>query len=279
MSWLAPVAAGSTFLVLLLLEVLWPLRRPVEPKSRRIGEERRAPRQLRGMRAVLQAGVPRRRGRLGRAVIGSGSSGSRASDRWRIVVGAVALDYTLWHWHRWNHVVPFLWRFHVIHHADRDLDAATGAALPLWRDVAVGWLPGPPGAGHGRGRGHPCRLERALDPVGALPPLESAPPPELERLLVPLIVTPRMHAIHHSNWREETDSNWSSLLSVWDRLHGTLRLDVPPESVAIGVPAYARPESVMLGRMLRGPFCPNPITGRVGVRRALPAGQDPEAPE
>jgi sterol desaturase/sphingolipid hydroxylase (fatty acid hydroxylase superfamily) len=83
-------------------------------------------------------------------------------------------------------------------------------------------------------------------------------PPRLERALLPFIVTPRMHTIHHSDWRNETDSNWSSLLSVWDRLHGTLRLDVPASAVTLGVPAYAAPEAVTLPRMLIGPFLRQP---------------------
>jgi len=48
-----------------------------------------------------------------------------------------------------------------------------------------------------------------------------------ERRLNRFVVTPRMHGIHHSIVREETDSNWSSGLTLWDWLHGTLRLEVP----------------------------------------------------
>lgn len=33
----------------------------------------------------------------------------------------------------------------------------------------------------------------------------------------------------------ETNSNWSTIFSFWDRLHGTLRLDVPQASVDIGI--------------------------------------------
>src|SRR3546814_18324800 len=67
------------------------------------------------------------------------------------------------------------------------------------------------------------------------------------------IVTPRMHGIHHSAVQEETDSNWSSGLTIWDRLHGTLRLDVPQDAITIGVPAYRNPaevtlENVQIGR-------------------------------
>ena len=63
-------------------------------------------------------------------------------------------------------------------------------------------------------------------------------PVRLERALVRVLVTPRMHGIHHSDVRRETDSNWSSILSVWDYLHRTARLDVPRGETRIGVPAY-----------------------------------------
>jgi len=67
-------------------------------------------------------------------------------------------------------------------------------------------------------------------------------------------VTPRMHGIHHSDYENETNSNWSSLLSAWDWLHGTLLLSVPQREVAIGVPGYGDPRQVTLGRSLALPF-------------------------
>jgi sterol desaturase/sphingolipid hydroxylase (fatty acid hydroxylase superfamily) len=65
-----------------------------------------------------------------------------------------------------------------------------------------------------------------------------------------------MHGIHHSIVPEETNSNWSSGLTVWDRLHGTLRLDVPQEQVTIGVPAYRDPKDVTLPKIVAMPFGP-----------------------
>jgi sterol desaturase/sphingolipid hydroxylase (fatty acid hydroxylase superfamily) len=79
-------------------------------------------------------------------------------------------------------------------------------------------------------------------------------PPEVERRLNAVVVTPRMHGIHHSAVKEETDSNWSSGLTLWDRLHGTLRLDVPQDEITIGVPAYRDPEEVGLAEILKMPF-------------------------
>jgi len=59
------------------------------------------------------------------------------------------------------------------------------------------------------------------------------------------VVTPRMHGIHHSTLEAETNSNWSVMMSWWDRLHRTLRLDRPAETLVIGLPAYREPLSVV----------------------------------
>jgi sterol desaturase/sphingolipid hydroxylase (fatty acid hydroxylase superfamily) len=172
----------------------------------------------------------------------------------RTVAAILLLDYTLWHWHRINHRIPFFWRFHSVHHVDRDLDASTAVRFHFGElGMSVGF--------------------RALQilAIGADPLSVSIYqtllfgsvlfhhsntrlPLGLERLLVRLIVTPRMHGIHHSDYRNETDSNWSSLLSLWDYVHGTILLDVPQQSVTIGVPAFDDPKKVMLGQLLWMPF-------------------------
>ncbi|HEX6283735.1 MAG TPA: sterol desaturase family protein, partial [Pyrinomonadaceae bacterium] len=79
-------------------------------------------------------------------------------------------------------------------------------------------------------------------------------PIEAERKLNRIFVTPRMHGIHHSIVKEETNSNWSSGLTIWDWLHGTLRLDVPQDEITIGVPAYQDPEELKLPQILEMPF-------------------------
>jgi sterol desaturase/sphingolipid hydroxylase (fatty acid hydroxylase superfamily) len=63
-----------------------------------------------------------------------------------------------------------------------------------------------------------------------------------------------MHGIHHSIVREETNSNWSSGLTLWDWLHGTLRLNVPRQEISIGVLAYREREDVTVGKILLMPF-------------------------
>jgi sterol desaturase/sphingolipid hydroxylase (fatty acid hydroxylase superfamily) len=176
----------------------------------------------------------------------------------RIVLGFLLLDYTLYIWHRLNHQSPLLWRFHAVHHIDLDLDSTTGLrfhfgeltlaagfraaqilligvdgdTLRVWQQLLVMSVVF-----------HHSNLEL---PIG------------IERRLVPFVVTPRMHGIHHSTRAAETDSNYSSLLSWWDRLHRSLKLNVPQASVTIGVPGFTAPEDVTLAPSLTLPFRADP---------------------
>ena len=86
-----------------------------------------------------------------------------------------------------------------------------------------------------------------------------------ERLLSAVIVTPRLHGIHHSSRGDEMNSNWSSGLAVWDTLHGTRRTDVAQDTLRIGVEGYTASE-VTLSRLLTMPFA----AAHARVRTAVP---------
>ncbi|MGI4834846.1 MAG: sterol desaturase family protein [Janthinobacterium lividum] len=75
----------------------------------------------------------------------------------------------------------------------------------------------------------------------------------MERRLVWLVVTPRTHGIHHSVVHRETQSNFGVVLTIWDRLHRTLRLNVP---LTIGVLAYPKPARQTVARLLALPLAP-----------------------
>ena len=83
-------------------------------------------------------------------------------------------------------------------------------------------------------------------------------PVAIEARLNAIVVTPRMHGIHHSTKSDETNSNFASLLSCWDRLHRSLRLDVPQDAVTIGVARFSQPQDVTLERSLTLPFRDDP---------------------
>jgi sterol desaturase/sphingolipid hydroxylase (fatty acid hydroxylase superfamily) len=76
----------------------------------------------------------------------------------------------------------------------------------------------------------------------------------LERWLSKIIVTPRMHGIHHSLVPEELNSNWSSGLTLWDRIHRTLRLNVPQNQLALGVAAYPDASEITYPKLLGMPI-------------------------
>ena len=168
----------------------------------------------------------------------------------RDALAVLLMDYTLYVWHRIVHRVRWLWRLHLVHHVDLDLDATTGlrfhfleiAASVPWRAAQVVVIgPSPRALVAWQTLTLACIVfhhSNAALPLG------------VERRLARVLVTPRMHGIHHSVIRSETNSNYSSGLSIWDWLHGTLRLNVRQDSIEIGVPAYREPGEVGLARVL-----------------------------
>ncbi|HZH91062.1 MAG TPA: sterol desaturase family protein [Pyrinomonadaceae bacterium] len=171
-----------------------------------------------------------------------------------VALAVVLLDYTLYVWHVLAHRVPALWRFHLVHHADLDLDASTALRFHFGElVVSVPW-----------------RAAQVLS-IGVSPRSFSTwqsllfvsilfhhsnvrLPVGVERRLNKFVVTPRMHGIHHSTVRRERDANWSSGLTLWDKLHGTLRLNVPQAAIEIGVPSYREPGELGLTDILKLPF-------------------------
>jgi sterol desaturase/sphingolipid hydroxylase (fatty acid hydroxylase superfamily) len=166
----------------------------------------------------------------------------------------VLLDYTLYLWHVLTHKVPLLWRFHKAHHADLDMDASTALRFhPGELLLSVPW------------RAAQIRLlgisPRALALWQTVTLMEIMfhhsnvrLPLGLERWLCRLIVTPRMHGIHHSIVRKETDSNWCTIFPWADYLHGTARLNVPQQGVVIGVPSRQDPADLGLAGFMKLPF-------------------------
>jgi sterol desaturase/sphingolipid hydroxylase (fatty acid hydroxylase superfamily) len=100
-------------------------------------------------------------------------------------------------------------------------------------------------------------------------------PLAIEHTLARIVVTPRMHGIHHSIVERETDSNWETIFSLPDYLHRTVRLNVPQQAIDIGIPAFRRAEEVRLGRLLRMPFAVQRPSWRLGGFGPKPDRQEP----
>ncbi len=131
------------------------------------------------------------------------------------------LDCLIYWWHRANHMVPFLWRFHQVHHLDRTLDTTTAlrfhpgeVLLSALARAGVILLLGFPLAS--------VVLFETLVLLAALFHHSNLRlPAGLERALSWIVVTPSIHWVHHHAVRRDTDSNYATVLSVWDRLFGS----------------------------------------------------------
>lgn len=171
-----------------------------------------------------------------------------------VVLAVVLLDYTLYVWHVLTHRVPFLWRFHRVHHADLDLTASTALRFHFGEMmVSVPWR-----AGQVLLIGASPRSLSVWQTATLIAIMFHHSNLQLsigvERRLCRLIVTPRMHGIHHSIVPDEANANWSTILSFADYLHGTCRLNVPQQDVGIGVPEFRDPEELQLPEIIRMPF-------------------------
>jgi sterol desaturase/sphingolipid hydroxylase (fatty acid hydroxylase superfamily) len=79
-------------------------------------------------------------------------------------------------------------------------------------------------------------------------------PEPYETIVRRILVTPNMHRIHHSTVRGEHNSNFSTILSVWDRLLGTYYMKVRQEDIRIGLLEYQDQRAVSLPRVVWMPF-------------------------
>ncbi|MEO5590379.1 MAG: sterol desaturase family protein [Gemmatimonadaceae bacterium] len=179
----------------------------------------------------------------------------RLSPWMETLLGVLLMDYTLYLWHVLEHKIPALWRFHAVHHVDMDMDASTAlrfhfgelaASIP-WRAAQIALIGVTPQT--------LALYQRALMMSVIFHHSNIRLPFALEKHLARFIVTPRLHGIHHSVVERELHSNWSSGLTVWDRLHGTLRSQQPESAdVLVGLVDYRDPAEVTLPRILAMPF-------------------------
>lgn len=171
-----------------------------------------------------------------------------------LVLDLLALDFLIYWWHRANHRVPLLWRFHEIHHLDAFLDSSSalrfhfGEVLlsALFRAGVVGLL------------AFPIASVLVFETLVLLAALfhhsNLRLPPRLEAALARIVITPSIHWVHHHARRADTDSNYGTILSLWDPLFGSRnRATRRTPEMAIGVERER--ELPLLGLLLR-PFAP-----------------------
>ncbi|MEX2124940.1 MAG: sterol desaturase family protein [Woeseia sp.] len=137
---------------------------------------------------------------------------------WAVVSGVLVLDVVIYWQHRLLHAIPILWRLHRVHHADLSFDVTTGVRfhpleIALSMAIKLGII-----ALFGIAPLAVLIFEIALSVGSLFTHTNLYLPAAFERVLRWVLVTPEMHRVHHSWHRDETDSNFSFHLSLWDRL-------------------------------------------------------------
>lgn len=173
-----------------------------------------------------------------------------------LALGLAVLFFDLWMyaWHRANHRIPLLWRFHRMHHSDPTMDVSTGLrfhpgemllssvarlavlpilGIPLWQLATY---------------------EALLLPVILFHHSNLRVPRWLDHGLLAVIVTPAMHRVHHSRWQPETDSNYGSIFPWWDMIFRSFRLREDARTIHLGLEEFDDPRWQTLGGMLRTPL-------------------------
>jgi sterol desaturase/sphingolipid hydroxylase (fatty acid hydroxylase superfamily) len=168
----------------------------------------------------------------------------------------VILDLMIYIQHVMFHVIPFFWRFHVVHHSDLDLDVSTGLRFhpleilaSMFYKIGLVFTLGP----------SPIAVlvfEAILNGMSLFTHSNITIAASLDRLLRYLVVTPDMHRIHHSIEKNETNSNFGFNLSVWDRVLGTYVHDALKSQprIIIGVNVFRTSKEVSFKNVLMMPF-------------------------
>jgi sterol desaturase/sphingolipid hydroxylase (fatty acid hydroxylase superfamily) len=169
-------------------------------------------------------------------------------------VALLLFDAWMYLWHRANHAVPFLWRFHRMHHSDPTVDVTTALRFHVGEIVLSSTLRLAVIPLLGLRIGEIILYETLLLPVIAFHHSNVALPEAWDRRLRLVIVSPNMHRVHHSNWQPETDSNFASIFSFWDRLAGTLRLRRNPRDLTYGLDGLEGENWQTVSGLLATPF-------------------------
>lgn len=151
------------------------------------------------------------------------------------LLSILVLDSYRYGWHVMMHKLPIGWRFHRVHHTDRAMNISTAyrfhfieAFLSYFPMFFLIWL-------FGINLIYVIIYESLFVIDEVFQHSNWALPLKVDRILSYLIITPNCHRVHHSQVVKETDSNYGSLLTIWDRLFGTFRYSRAPKTIKIGL--------------------------------------------
>jgi sterol desaturase/sphingolipid hydroxylase (fatty acid hydroxylase superfamily) len=172
----------------------------------------------------------------------------------KVFLTIVFMDFVLYVWHLLNHEVPFLWRFHRVHHSDLNMDVSTATRfhigeLAISAVIKIGMI-----YFLGASLTAVVIFESLIVLCAQFHHSSLRVPKWFETVYWTLFVPPSMHRIHHSVKIKERDSNYAVIFSLWDRAMGTLIKDVDQDTIKIGVGAYRKPEKLRVDHLLAMPF-------------------------
>ena len=172
------------------------------------------------------------------------------------LITIVLLDLAVYLQHVVFHAVPVLWRLHMVHHADPDIDVTTGLRfhtveifLSMGLKMVVVGLLGPPAWAI-------IVFEVVLNATAVFNHSNIRMPRPLDRILRLIIVTPDMHRVHHSVLPMETNSNFGFNLPWWDHCFGTYTAQpfMGHVRMTIGLAEFQEQRFVRLHWMMLLPF-------------------------
>jgi sterol desaturase/sphingolipid hydroxylase (fatty acid hydroxylase superfamily) len=176
------------------------------------------------------------------------------------VLGSIILSFLVldffggWLVHLVEHKLRFLWRFHIIHHSDNNVDVTTGLRHHPVESVLRGvfFLMGVVVSGS------PVYAVMIYQTLLVLSTQFTHANINLPRWLdIPLsylFVSPNMHKVHHHRQQPYTDSNYGAVLSIWDRLFGTFE-HLEPSQIKYGLDRYyPNEEDENFSMLMKKPF-------------------------
>ena len=174
----------------------------------------------------------------------------------KAIVIILLIDLWMYVWHRLNHEIALLWRFHSVHHSDPTLDVTTSWRFHYMEILISELLRFPLFMLMGAGLEHLLLYSLLMTPVIEFHHSNITIPPVLDRLARLIIPSPMMHRLHHSTLQCEHDSNYGSMLSVWDRLFGTFLIKDNLDDLHLGLDHESDSDKQQLIPLLLRPFRP-----------------------
>lgn len=175
----------------------------------------------------------------------------------QMIIGFLVLDFIgAWLVHWIEHKVKWMWKFHLIHHTDTQVDVTTGlrhhpgesifrllfttlgavvAGAPVWMVIVY-------------------QSSSAI--FTHFNHANISLPKAVDHALSYLFVTPNMHKVHHHYTQPLTDTNYGNLFSIWDRIFGTYEfVPDPGKTLKYGIDTHMDPnENDNLKNLLAIPF-------------------------